>query len=148
MCRPEICLQVYNKKERKFRMKKTYKRYSEAFKRDVVSEYEAGVSILALKKRYNIGGSETIKGWIKKYAREGFRHELVRIQSKDEIQQIKILEKKNEELEKALGKVTLEKLKLESILEELEESCGVEIKKKEAPSSSDLQRKSKTLNGK
>ncbi len=110
-------------------MKKTYKRYSEAFKRDVVSEYEAGVSILALKKKYNIGGSETINGWIKKYAREGFRHELVRIQNKDEIHQIKILEKKNAELEKALGKVTLEKLKLESILEELEESYGVEIKK-------------------
>jgi transposase-like protein len=30
-------------------MKKTYKRYSEAFKRDVVSEYEAGVSILAFR---------------------------------------------------------------------------------------------------
>ncbi len=129
-------------------MKKTYKRYSEAFKRDVVSEYEAGISILALKKRYNIGGSETINGWIKKYAREGFRHELVRIQNKDEIQQIKILEKKNAELEKALGKVTLEKLKLESILEELEESYDVEIKKNEAPSSSDLQRKSTNLNGK
>ncbi|HEY9121674.1 MAG TPA: transposase [Brevefilum sp.] len=129
-------------------MKKTYKRYSEAFKRDVVSEYEAGVSMLALKKKYNIGGSETINGWIKKYAREGFRHELVRIQNKDEIKQIKILEKKNAELEKALGKVTLEKLKLESILEELEESYGVEIKKNEASSSSDSQRKSKNLNGK
>ena len=111
-------------------MKKTYKRYSEAFKRDIVSEYEAAVSIPALKKRYNIGGSGTINRWIKKYAREGFRHELIRIQTKDEIQQIKILEKENEELEKALGKVTLEKLKLESILEELEESYGVEIKKK------------------
>jgi transposase-like protein len=145
MCRPEICLPVYNKKERKFRMKKTYKRYSEAFKRDVVSEYEAGISVHSLQKKYDIRGSGTINGWIKKYAREGFRHELVRIQNKDEIQQIKILEKKNEELEKALGKVTLEKLKLESILEELEESYGVEIKKNEAPSSSDLQRKSKTL---
>lgn len=83
-------------------MKKTYKRYSEAFKRDVVSEYEAGISILALKKRYNIGGSETINGWIKKYAREGFRHELVRIQNKDEIQQIKILEKRMRNWKKRL----------------------------------------------
>jgi len=129
-------------------MKKTYKRYGEAFKRQVVSEYEAGVSVHSLQKKYAIGGSETIKGWIKKYAREGFRHELIRIQTKDEIQHIKTLEKKIEELEQALGKTMLEKMKLESIVEELEVSYGVEIKKNEVPSSSDLQKKSKTLNGK
>jgi len=129
-------------------MKKTYKRYGEAFKRQVVSEYEAGVSVNALKKKYNIGGSETINLWIKKYAREGFRHELIRIQTKDEIQRIKALEKKVEELEQALGKVMLEKLKLESIVEVLEESYGVEIKKNEVSSSNDFQTKSGALNGK
>ena len=129
-------------------MKKTYKRYSETFKRQVVSEYEAGVSVLALRKKYNIGGSETINLWIKKYAREGFRHEFIRIQTKDEIQRIKDLEKKVEELEQALGKVILEKMKLESIVEELEESYGVEIKKNEVPSLDALQTRSKTVNGK
>ncbi len=129
-------------------MKKTYKRYGEAFKRQVVSEYEAGVSVNSLQKKYDIRGSETIKGWIKKYAREGFRHELIRIQTKDEIQHIKTLEKRIEELEQALGKVMLEKIKLESIVEELEESYGVEIKKNEVPSSGGLQTRSKTVNGK
>lgn len=129
-------------------MKKTYKRYGEAFKRQVVSEYEAGVSVHSLQKKYDIGGSETIRGWIRKYAREGFRHEMIQIQTKDEIQRIKTLEKKIEELEQALGKVMLEKMKLESIVEELEESYGVEIKKNEVPSSSDLQTKSRPLNGK
>ena len=113
-------------------MKKTYKRYSEAFKQQVVSEYEAGVSVNALKKRYGIGGSETINLWIKKYGRDGFRHELIRIQSADEIEKIKDLEMKVEELERSLGRVTLEKLKLESVIEELEASYGVEIKKNEA----------------
>ena len=129
-------------------MRKTYKRYSEVFKRQVVSEYEAGVSVNALKKKYNIGGSETINLWIKKYAKEGFRHELIRIQTKDEIQRIKSLEKKVEELEQALGKVMLEKLKLESIVEVLEESYGVEIKKNEVSSSNDLQTISRPSNGK
>ena len=129
-------------------MKKTYKRYSEVFKRQVVSEYEAGISVNTLKKKYNIGGSETINLWIKKYAREGFRHELIRIQTKDEIQRIKTLEKKNKELEQALGKAMLEKLKLESIVEVLEVSYGVEIKKNEAPSSNTLQAKSRPSNGK
>lgn len=114
-------------------MKRTYKRYSEAFKREVVSEYEAGVSVNALQKKYDIRGSGTIKGWIQKYAREGFRHEMILIQTKDEIQHIKRLENKVEELEQALGKVMLEKLKLESIVEELEASYGVEIKKNEVP---------------
>lgn len=128
-------------------MKRTYKRYSEAFKREVVTEYETGVSVNALQKKYDIRGSETIKGWIKKYAREGFRHEMIMIQTKDEIQRIKKLENRVQELEQALGKLMLEKLKLESIVEELEASYGVEIKKNEAPSSNGSSSKSKTFNG-
>ena len=120
-------------------MKKTYRRYSEAFKRQVVSEYESGVSVNALKKKYGIGGSETINLWIEKYARDGYRHELIRIQTADEIDQIKRLEKRIEELERNLGRVTLEKMKLESTVEEMEETYGDEIKKNEAPSSNGSQ---------
>ena len=128
-------------------MKTTYKRYSEAFKRQVVLEYEAGVSVNALQKKYNIGGTETIRGWIKKYAKDGFRHELIRIQTSEEINRIKTLEGQVEELQQALGKVMLEKLKLESILEELEEAYGVEVKKNAAPSSNDFQVKHKISDG-
>lgn len=128
-------------------MKTIQKRYSEAFKRQVVIEYEAGISVNALKKKYNIGGNETIRGWIKKYAKDGFRHELIRIQTSEEINRIKTLEGKVEELEQALGKVMLEKLKLECILEELEESYGLEVKKNGAPLSNELPEKHKTLNG-
>jgi len=128
-------------------MKTIQKRYSEAFKRQVVLEYEAGISANALKKKYNIGGAETIRGWIKKYAKDGFRHELIRIQTSEEINRIKTLEGQVEELEQALGKVMLEKLKLECILEELEESYGLEVKKNGAPSSNGLPEKHKTLNG-
>jgi transposase len=110
-------------------MKNRYKRYSEALKRQVVSEYEAGMSVNGLRKKYGIGGSETINNWIKKYAKDGFRHEMIRIQRQDEVDQVKALEKQIEELERTLGKVTLEKLKLESIVEEMEESHGDEIKK-------------------
>lgn len=128
-------------------MKKTYKRYGEAFKRQVVLEYESGVSVNALKKKYGIGGSETINHWIKKYAKDGFRHNLIRIQSKNEIDQIKALEGRIEELERSLGKVTLEKLKLESIVEELEASHLIEIKKNEVQSSNGSEPKPKNLNG-
>lgn len=123
-------------------MTKQVKRYSEAFKLQVVSEYEAGSNISDLQKKYGITGGSTIRRWIKKYAKEGFRHELVRIQTAQEAGRVKELEKQVQELEQVLGKVTLEKLKLESILEELEEAYGVEVKKNAMRSSSDLSAKS------
>lgn len=46
--------------------KTTIKRYSEAFKRQVVSEYEAGQSIAGLQQKYGINGNTTIQGWVKK----------------------------------------------------------------------------------
>ena len=128
-------------------MKNTYIRYGEAFKRQVVLEYESGVSVNALKKKYGIGGSETINLWIKKYAKDGFRHNLIRVQTTQEIDQIKALEGRIDELERTLGKITLEKLKLESIVEELEESHLIEIKKNEVQSSNGSGPKPKNLNG-
>jgi len=120
------------------------KRYSEGFKRQVVAEYEAGSSIPALDKKYGITGGQTIRLWIKRYAREGFRHELVRIQTTEEANRVKELEQQVQQLEQALGKLVLEKLKLESILEELEETYGVEVKKNALTSSRDCSAKSES----
>lgn len=122
-------------------MTETIKRYSDAFRRQVVSEYEAGCSISQLQKKYGITGSQTIQAWIKKYAREGLRHDLVRIQIADEIDRIKELEQQVQELEQALGKVTLEKMALESVVEELLADDKEGIKKNELPSSKDVLRK-------
>ena len=55
--------------------KQVMKRYSEAFKRQVVSEYEEGHSVVSLQARYGITGNGTIERWIKKYAHAGLRHE-------------------------------------------------------------------------
>jgi len=127
--------------------KKTVKRYSEAFKRQVIREYENGDSIADLKKKYGITGGSTIPNWIKKYAKQGFRHELVRIQSAEEADRVRELEEQVEELEQALGRVVLEKLKIESILEELEETYGVEVKKNAVRSSQGLSKKSESSQG-
>lgn len=124
-------------------MTRTYKKYSEAIKKQVVAEYEQGSSISELNRKYGITGGMTVKNWIKKYAKEGFRHKYIRVQTLDEIDQAKALEKRVKELEQALGKTTLEKLKLESIIEELEETYGLDvIKKNEVPSSTDSNAKS------
>lgn len=109
--------------------------YSKAFRRQVVAEYEAGCSLADLRKKYGINGGGTIQRWIKKYAKEGMRNGLVRIQTAEEANQVKRLEAQIKELEQALARVTLEKLKLESIVEELiaDEEANV-LKKNAAPS--------------
>ena len=43
--------------------KRIVKRYSMAFKRHVVNEYESGESMRTLQKRYGITGEHTIQSW-------------------------------------------------------------------------------------
>ncbi len=71
-------------------MKKTYIRYSEAFKRHVVKEIEEG------KFR-------TFKEARKKYGKEHLLLKTVRIEMPDEQNTIKQLKKKIKQLEKALA---------------------------------------------
>ena len=60
--------------------KRITKRYSEAFKRQVVSEYEDGFSVQDLRHKYGITGNGTIERWVRQYANAGLRQELITIQ--------------------------------------------------------------------
>ena len=89
-------------------MEKTViKRYSEAFKRQVVSEYEAAQSATWLRRKYGITGRDTIERWVKKYAHAGLRHELVVIQRADEREREEHLTERVRELESAVAQLTL-----------------------------------------
>ena len=117
-------------------MDKIYiKRYSEAFRKTVVKEYETGETIEALRQRYGIGGGSTIQQWIKKYGIAGLRHEVVIMQRADEKRREKELEARVKELEVALAQLTLDKLMLETTLEVAGELYGEDFKKKYAPKS-------------
>ena len=117
-------------------MDKVYiKRYSEAFRKTVVKEYETGETIEALRQRYGIGGGSTIQQWIKKYGIAGLRHEVVIMQRADEKRREKELEVRVKELEAALAQLTLDKLMLETTLEVAGELYGEDFKKKYAPKS-------------
>ena len=104
-------------------------RYSEAFKKQVVREYEAGKSATSLRNKYGIKGGSTVTGWVRKYGREGSRYEQMVIQKPEEQQRVKVLEKRIQELESALAQVMLDKLMLESLVEVIEEEEGLEVKK-------------------
>ena len=92
-------------------MKDKVFRYSESFKRKVVEEYESGERITDLKIKYGIKGSMTVSNWIQKYSKKGFRHEMVHIQTEEDINYVKGLEKKVEMMEKVIGRMTLERIK-------------------------------------
>ena len=105
------------------------RRYSEAFKKQVVREYEEGATAGSLREKYGIKGRSTINTWLKKYGREGSRYKLMVIQKPEEQQRVKELEKRVQELEHALAEVMIEKLMLESLVEVVEEEEGPGVKK-------------------
>jgi len=109
------------------------RRYSEAFKKQVVREYEAGAAANNLREKYGIKGRSTISTWLKKYGREGSRYQLMVIQKPEEQEQVKQLKKRVQELEKAVAQLTLDKLMLESLMAVIEAETGEEVKKNIEP---------------
>jgi len=66
-------------------------RYSEAFKRRVVDEIARGKfsSIHRAQTAYCIKGSETVAKWVRKYGREDLLPKRIRIETMEEIDQLK-----------------------------------------------------------
>ena len=116
-------------------MSQIVKRYSEAFKRQVVREYEDGATIEALRRKYGIGGSHTIQRWIRMYGRDGLRHRVMRIQTPEEADQVRKLQQEIHRLQEALAQTMLEKIALEKTLALYQETFGTDLAKKNAPSS-------------
>lgn len=106
------------------------KRYSIAFKKQVVAEYEAGRTIYDLRQRYGITGATTIKKWIEQYGRAGLRHKVIMIQQPAEQERVKKLAAKVKQLEAVVAQLTIDKFVLEKTLEVAEAELGYEVKKK------------------
>jgi transposase-like protein len=109
--------------------KQVIKRYSLAFKHQVVREYEAGAGFLELRDKYGIGGGSTIRNWVGQYGRKGTRQRMIIIQSPEEQEHVKELKQRISQLEKAVAQLTLDKLMLETTLAVAEEEMGVPVKK-------------------
>ena len=106
------------------------RRYSLAFKKHVVAEYEAGASVNQINQRYGISGSSTVARWVKQYGREGMRGKLMVIQKPEEQERAKQLEERIAELERLVAQLSLDKFMLESTLAVAEDELGHEVKKK------------------
>ena len=108
------------------------KRYSEAFKRQVVKEYEDGASVSHLRKKHGIGGSMTITKWAQKYGKGrkqagGFGGTRGSGESRGEAPES---EGRVALLEKAIAGLTVENLVLKEKLKVYQEEYGMGLVKK------------------
>jgi len=127
--------------------RKTVYKYSIAFKQKVVNEIECGqLCIEEAKRIYDIRGGSTITKWIKNQGKNHLLAKIVRIEMRDEIDQLKKLEKEKAELESALAKAHLKIVSLETIIESAEEELGIDLKKNTVNKQSLNQFKDGTIN--
>jgi transposase-like protein len=109
--------------------KEPIKRYSQAFKQQVVREYEAGASIYSLRNKYGIGAHKTVERWVKQYGRCGYRSELVVIQTVKDQMEVKAMKQHIAELEAALAASVLENRMLKTTIEVASDAMEVDLKK-------------------
>jgi len=113
--------------------RKVIVRYSDCFKRSVIEEIEKnGLSIEDCRQKYAIGGATTIQKWLKIYGKNHLLNKIVRVETIDEIQEIKALKKEIKALKEAYAEMTIEKKVYETYLQVYGEETGrsEEIKKK------------------
>jgi transposase-like protein len=83
-------------------------RYSEAFKMQVVRELEEGqVCFEEIRRKYGIGGCETVQGWVRQYG-NGTLGKVIRVETPKEIDQLKTLRERVKRLESLLADTSLE----------------------------------------
>lgn len=113
-------------------------RYSEAFKRSVVAEVEAGrYTVLQAAATHGVHFA-SVYSWVKRYGGPDSQTRTMRIEMPDERNRIKELEKEKQALESALAQAHMKIILLESTVEVLEEKAGIRAKKKtDMPSSNE-----------
>lgn len=113
-------------------------RYSEAFKLQVVRELESGKlgSCFAAREAYGIRGATTVQRWVRQYGREHLLRRVVRVETVDEVSELKALRKRVRELESALSDAHLGKRFDDAYLKIACRAAGIEdvedFKKKHA----------------
>ena len=121
---------------------KIIKTYSEAFKRQVVSDLEnGGLTFTEAKTLYGIKGGNTIQNWVRKFGKYHLLNRVVKIQVKEEVDQIKKLTQEKKKLESALATSQVKIYALEELIELAKEDYGIDLKKNSGQKQSSTSRK-------
>lgn len=82
-------------------------RYSEAFKSQIVSEVERdGLTVQEVRRKYGVGNG-TVNQWVQKYG-NGTRGKVIRVETPQEINELKRLKERVNRLETALADANIE----------------------------------------
>jgi transposase len=107
--------------------KKETRRYTEAFKLQVISELEqGGTGVTELQKKYDICGSATIGRWLKRYGKNHLINKKVIIMTPDEQTALVKKEAKIKELEQVIVRLNLEQFKTKMFYEQALRELGEE----------------------
>lgn len=105
-------------------------RYSISFQQKVVREIEEeGLPIEQIKRRYAIGGGQTIQRWVRKFGKNHLLQRVVRIETMDEKDRIKQLEQEIKKLKLALADSVLAQKCLEVVIDEANKEYKTDLKK-------------------
>ena len=104
-------------------------RYSISFKQKLVQEFEKGASIGEIRRRYNIGGGETIQKWVRLFGKNHLLNKIVRIEMKGEKDRVKELEAEVKRLKIALAEATMAKDLLGTLVEVANKHYKTDLKK-------------------
>ena len=104
-------------------------RYSISFKQQVVQEVEQGANKESVRKKYGIRGGETVNKWIRKFGKHHLINQTIRVETMDEKDQVKALEKEVQRLKMALADAFLAQRSLETVIDEANKLYGTDLKK-------------------
>jgi transposase len=104
-------------------------RYSQSFKRQVVSDIESGrfSAITQAKEHYGIKGAQTIRNWLLKYGRNHLCAKVVRVEKPNEKDTILELKKQIKNLKEALGQTQAENILNQEFLKIACEEMGQDL---------------------
>jgi transposase-like protein len=108
---------------------RTFYRYSECFKEQVVKEVSSGSSISEVCRRYDIKNMSVVSKWLRRYGRNELLNKVIRVKMRSEDDKIKQLETENKRLKIALADATLAKDLLETLIEEVDDHYQTDVKK-------------------
>lgn len=106
-------------------------RYSNCFKLQIVEEIEKnGLSIESCRRKYGISGSQTIQGWLRKFGKHHLLNKVVRVETRDELDELKRLRAENRALKEAYAELALNHKCSEKVIEVADEMFNLDLKKK------------------
>jgi transposase-like protein len=113
------------------KVQKTTKRYSDCFKLQVVEEIENnGLTMEDCRRKYGITGGDTIHKWLRKYGKHHLLNKIVRVETREEIDELKRLRAENKALKEAYAELALHHKCSEKVIEVADELFNMDLKKK------------------